>query len=60
MQKKFQEKFFVSEITSYELVALNCLFSSEVNVLKTVLKILLITKRDFSRLTCYRSYQKIW
>ena len=29
MQKKFLKKFFVSNITAYKLVALNCLNSEE-------------------------------
>ena len=34
-------------------------FSSAVNMLTTSLKILLITKKDFSQLSCFHSYQKI-
>ena len=59
----FIKKFFVSEIIASELVALNTFvlrreyFSSAVNVLRTSLKILLITKRDLSQPNCLHSEQ---
>ena len=62
-KKKFIKKFFVSEIIASELVALNTFvlrreyFSSAVNVLRTSLKILLITKRDLSQPNCLHSEQ---
>ena len=62
-KKKFIKKFFVSEIIASELVALNTFvlrreyFSSAVNVLRTSLKIMLITKRDLSQPNCLHSEQ---
>ena len=62
-KKKFIKKFFVFEIIASELVALNTFvlrreyFSSAVNVLRTSLKILLITKRDLSQPNCLHSEQ---
>ena len=59
MQRKIQEKFFVSEKKVSELVMLNCLyyFSWAVCMLTKRLQILRSTKRDYSQLNCFQSGQ---
>ena len=62
-KEKFLKKFFVSAIIPFELVPLYTFvlrreyFSFAVNVLRTSLKILLITKRDLSQPNCLHSDQ---